>query len=338
MKRNYWSMLHVILIIILVFLSCNTSNAKVSTNSNQYYGKLHVNKTYLCDKNNNPVQLKGISSHGLGWYPEYINKKTIKELKEKWNMNVIRLAMYTEEYNGYCSSDKAQKEKLKSIIHTGIKAAKELDLYVIVDWHILSDGNPLKHVEEAVKFFEEISKKYKNDPHIIYEICNEPNGNTTWKDIKKYANKVIPVIRKHAPDAIIIVGTPTWSQDVDIAAKSPLSKYDNIMYALHYYADTHRDQLRDKMDKAIKKGLPIFVSEYGICDASGNGRINTKEANKWIALMNKHKISYVAWNLSNKNESSAILKSTTKKTSGFVNADLSDSGKWLKAMLTKKVV
>lgn len=320
----------------------NVSNLNISTDdaenktlfTNQYHGPLHVNETSLCDQYDNPVQLKGLSTHGLGWYPEYVNADLFQSFQKDWNMNVIRLAMYTEEYNGYCISDDAQKKNLKSLIHQGIQIAQDLDIYIIVDWHILSDNNPLTHVEEAMDFFAEISAQYKDDPHILYEICNEPNGNTTWEDIKSYAEQVIPVIRKNSPESIIIVGTPTWSQDVDIASKSPIEGYENLMYTLHFYADTHRDDLRNKMVTAIENGLPIFVSEYGICDASGNGPINQEEANRWVDLMNQYNISYVAWNLSNKDESSAIVKNTCEKTSDFTDDDLSDSGQWLKSMLT----
>ncbi len=303
--------------------------------SNSYYGKLHVNGKFLSDKNNKPVQLKGISTHGIAWFPQYINKDTFKTFKEDWNMNVIRLSMYTEDYGGYCSSDNNQKEYLKSLIYKGIDAAKELNMYVIVDWHILNDKNPLIHVDEAIKFFNEVSSKYGNDPHILYEICNEPNGDTSWEDIKSYSNKVIPVIRNNAPDSIIIVGTPNWSQDVDIASESPIENYDNLMYSLHFYADTHKDDLRNKMNKAIENGLPIFVTEYGLCDASGNGSINIPESNKWINALNKNNISYVAWNLSNKDESSAILSHLTEETVNFSSSDLSASGEWIKYMLTK---
>ena len=310
------------------------ANIKDAT-ANSYYGKLHVNGTLLSDKNNNPVQLKGISTHGISWFPQYINKDTFKSFRDDWNMNVIRLAMYSDDNNGYSSSDENEKNNLKSLIYKGIDAAKDLNMYVIVDWHILNDNNPLTNIDEAIDFFNEVSKKYGNDPHILYEICNEPSGSTSWEDIKLYSDEVIPVIRNNAPDSIIIVGTPNSSQDVDIASKSPIKNYDNIMYSLHFYADSHKDELRNKMNIAIKNGLPIFVTEYGICDASGNGSINVYEANKWIDTLNKNKISYVAWNLSNKNESSAILNHLTEKTSNFSSSDLSPSGEWLKYMLTK---
>ena len=208
-------------------------------------------------------------------------------------------------------------------------------MYVIIDWHILKDGNPKKQLKEAKSFFDTMSVQYKNQKNVIYEICNEPNGGTTWKDIKSYANDIIPAIRANDEDAVIIVGTPTWSQEVDKAAASPL-KYENVMYALHFYADTHQDSLRKTTENAIKAGLPIFVSEFGICDASGNGNVNKTQANKWIKLLDKYHVSYVGWNLSNKSESSAMIANSCNKTSGFKRSELSTAGKWMYDMLRKR--
>lgn len=300
-----------------------------------YYGVLHVEGTYLADAKGELVQLRGISTHGLGWFPEYVNEKAIRQFKEEWGCNVIRLAMYTAEYNGYCTSDAAQKENLKKIIDTGVTAATSHNMYVIIDWHILQDSNPHTNKEEAKKFFAEVAEKYKDNPNVIYEICNEPNGGVSWSEIKRYALEIIPVIREHAPEAVIIVGTPTWSQDVDLAAADPITEYGNIMYALHFYADTHRDGLREKCKTAVKRGLPVFVSEYGICDASGNGTINREQANLWISMLDSYGISYVAWNLSNKAESSSMIKSSCNKKNGFTESDLSEGGKWFVDMLQK---
>lgn len=298
-------------------------------------GPLHVEGTTLCDKNGKTVQLRGISTHGLSWYPQYVNDKCFKELHDKWGVNVVRLAMYTEEYNGYCTGDAQNRKELRALIKKGVKLAAKYNMYVIVDWHILSDGNPKSHKKAAKSFFKSMSKALKGYDNVLYEICNEPNGGTTWKEIKTYANEVISVIRENDEDAVIIVGTPTWSQDVDQAAASPI-KGDNIMYALHFYAGTHKAELRQKMVAAIKAGLPIFVTEYGICDSSGSGAVNKTEANKWIKSMDKYNVSYVAWNLSNKDETSAMIQSSCQKTSGFKRSDLSTSGKWVYDMLRKK--
>lgn len=311
------------------------AEAKTTTYYDASAGRLHVKGTKLVDKKGHEVQLRGVSTHGLSWYPQYVNDKCFAQLHDQWGANVVRLAMYTEEYNGYCSGDAKNRSDLKKLIKKGVRLAKKHKMYVIVDWHILSDGNPNSHKKEAKAFFREMSREFKGYNNVIYEICNEPNNGTSWKEIKSYARSVISTIRKNDKKAVIVVGTPTWSQDVDQAAADPI-KGDNIMYALHFYAATHKTDLRNKMTAAINKGLPVFVTEYGICDASGNGAIDKKEADRWIQTMDEYGVSYIAWNLSNKQESSSIIKSSCPKVSGFKKSELSDEGRWLYHLLRKK--
>lgn len=292
------------------------------------YGALQVKGNRLTDENGNQVQLKGISTHGLSWYPQYVNEDFFRQMRDEWNVEVVRLAMYTAEYNGYCVGDEGNKQTLKNVISEGVNHATNLGMYVIIDWHILSDSNPLQNKEEAKKFFAEMAERYQGYDNVIYEICNEPNSGAGWSDIKTYANEVIPVIRENDKDAIILVGTPNWSQFVNEAAADPITGYDNLMYVLHFYADTHRDDLRNTLQSAYNQGLPIFVSEFGICDASGNGAINVEEANKWIDLLDQNGISYCIWNLSNKDESSAFFKVDCNKSSGFTSEDLSEEALW----------
>lgn len=294
-------------------------------------GALQVIGTQLSDSSGNPIQLKGLSTHGLAWFPQYINEEAFREFHDDWNANVIRLAMYTAESGGYCTD--GDKENLKQLIRNGVQYATEQDMYVIVDWHILADQNPLQNTEDAKTFFTEMTAEFGDTENILYEICNEPNGNTAWSDIKAYAEEIIPIIRANDPDAIIIVGTPNWSQYVDQAAADPIKGYENVMYTLHYYAATHKDDLRQKMKEAVNAGLPVFVSEYGICDASGNGSIDKEQANLWVQTMDELGISYVGWNISNKNETSAIFRPECTKVSGFTKEDLSESGTWLYEML-----
>ena len=293
------------------------------------HGALSVKGTNIVDKNGQVVQLKGISTHGLQWFPQYVNKETFKFMRDEWGINVVRLAMYTDPNVGYT-------KELHKKVKEGINYATELGLYVIVDWHILSDGNPNTYKAEALEFFKEITTEYKDNENIIYEICNEPNGNVSWeREIKPYAQDVIKEIREIDKDAIIICGTPTWSQDVDVVAKSPIEGYDNIMYALHFYAATHTDWIRNKAKKAIDSGLPIFVSEFGICDASGNGGIDYNQSEQWMNFLNENNISWIMWNLSNKQETSAIINSNCNKVTEWTEDELSNAGKWLVEALKK---
>lgn len=296
-------------------------------------GALKVRGGKLCDKKGRPVQLKGVSTHGLAWFPQYVNQKCFNQLSQKWGINCVRLALYTEEYGGYCSG--GSRSNLKKLVKQGVEYAKKADMYVIIDWHILSDGNPNTHRRSAKAFFTYMSRTFSKYNNVLYEICNEPNGGTTWTSIKKYANYVIPAIKENDPDAVIIIGTPTWSQELDKAVAHPVKGYSNIMYSLHFYAGTHKLELRNTLRAALKRKLPVFVTEFGICDASGNGALNKIEANRWIRTMNKYGVSYICWNLSNKNESSALIKSSCRKTYGFTRSDLSASGRWFVDMMKK---
>jgi len=300
-------------------------------NAFKEYGKLKLIGTQLSAADGRPVQLKGPSTLGLVWYPEIINKKAFETI-HSWGANLIRLAMYTAEEDGYLTG--GDQEFTKGLIDQGVRYATELGMYAIIDWHILSDGNPADNKDEAVRFFEEITAKYKDYGNVIYEICNEPNGDAaTWDVVKAYAEEVIPVIRKNAPDAIVLVGTPCWSQLVDQAADNPVQADGPIMYSVHYYAATHKQELRDKVTYALGKNAPVFIDEYSNCDASGNGIIDHEEAKAWAKLVDDNCISYAQWNLSYRDESSAMIKADCTKTSDWTDDELTETGLWMKGRL-----
>ncbi len=326
-----------VLFLAVVFVFCLFLAAPAKTTGAAAPPALSVSGTKIVNSDGKTVQLRGVSTHGLSWYPEYVNQSAFTYMKKNWKINTVRLAMYTAEYNGYCVGGKANRKNLEDIIDKGVQYATNAGMYVIIDWHILSDGNPKKYEKKALKFFKKMAKKYKDHTNVIYEICNEPNGGTSWSAIRSYATKVIKKIRNYDKNALILVGTPNWSQDVDVAAKDPISsKYQNIMYTCHFYAGTHGKTYRNKVQTALDAGLPIFVSEFGICDASGTGSLNKKQGQKWLTFLDQNKISYVAWNLSNKDESSALIQSSCTKVTGWKKKELSAFGKWYVNWLTGK--
>lgn len=291
----------------------------------QRHGRLYVKGTHIKDKNHKNYVIQGVSTHGIAWFPQYINKRGFQYLRDHYGVNTIRIAMYSNPDDGY-------KKALHKKVTTAVKYAKSLGMYVIIDWHILNDSNPNTpdNIKRSKAFFTEMSKKFKRYNNVIYEICNEPNGGCTWdNDIKPYAEKIIKTIRKNDKKAIIIVGTPTWSQDVDVAADNPIRHQKNIVYACHYYAATHKEYLRDKIKYAIDKGIPVLVSEFSICDASGNGYVDKQSGSEWFKFLNKYKIGRVAWSLCNKDESASLLKSSCTSTTRFRKSDLSETGRWI---------
>lgn len=305
------------------------------------HGRLAVKGADLVDNKGKKFQLRGISTHGINWdvgYP-YVNKASFQTLRDDWGANAVRLALYTSEYNGYCSG--GNKKELEKRVEAGVNYATELGMYVIIDWHILSDGNPKTRMKEAKSFFRKMSRKYKKQKNVIYEICNEPNG-CDWKTVKSYANQIIKVIRKNDKKAIIVVGTPNWSQlgsdgTHNEVADSPIKGYKNIMYSLHFYAKewSHNKYLPAKLSYARRKGVPVMVTEFGMSAASGNGGISTSSTGKWLKRLNKMNISYFCWSLSNKRESSALLAPGTEKISGWKKKDLSKAGKYIQKWYRK---
>lgn len=318
-----------VVLCLLMLVGCNSTpkesfDGKVRPSVN---GVLKVVDGKLCDEKGNQVMLRGISNNGVSVSHMFINDDTFKEISHFMGANVIRLALYTWGVGsvGYCSG--GDKELLIKDVVDGVKYAENNDMYAMIDWHILDDGNPNKYIEDAKVFFDQVSKEFKDSKNVIYEICNEPNK-CEWQDIKDYAEIIIPIIRNNDPDSLIIVGTPNWSQDVDVAANEPLD-FDNIMYTLHFYSATHKQSLRDKAQYAIDNGLPLFVTEFGITAASGGFPIDEEEGNTWIEFLEKNGISYIMWNFSRAAEPCAALNRNELKSKDFKIDDFSQAGKWL---------
>lgn len=309
------------------------ANAPIGEGFAADHGALKVDGVNLVDQNGDPIQLYGMSTHGMAWFPQFVSYDSFKTLRDDWNTNCVRLAMYTHEYNGYCTG--GDQNYLKSLVRSGVDAATDLGMYVIIDWHILQEQDPNVYKEQSLAFFKEMSETYADHTNVLYEICNEPNGYATWDSVKSYAEEVIPVIRANDPDAVIIVGTPTWSQDIDKAKDNPLDE-DNILYALHFYAGTHKDSLWNRLDSCVQNGLPVFVSEFGMCDASGNGANDFTSTQSWFEVIEKYNISFCCWNLANKDEASSVIKSSCSKVSDWSKDDLSESGKWIRNYFRSK--
>ena len=294
--------------------------------------KLKVKGIKLTNETGEAVQLRGISTLGLR-YPEYITRESFETFRDEWGANTIRLAMYTDESGGYCTD--GNKEELKEIMLKGVEIATGLDMYVIVDWHILYDKTPMLYKDEACRFFDEISERLADHTNVIYEICNEPQESPFGEVIRPYAEEIIPVIRKHDKDSMIIVGTNNWSQDVDDVIGQKCSD-ENVMYALHFYASTHQDKYLEKAKKALSGNVPLFISECSICDASGDGVIDYEMGKRWIDFADENDISYIVWNLSNKDESSSLIRPEVKTLPCWKDEEYSDTAKWFKKIMSDK--
>jgi endoglucanase len=286
---------------------------------------LKVTGTQLVNKNGQPILLRGMSFGWHNWWPRFYNAETVSWLKKDWGCNVVRAAMGVEPDGGYIKAPAWSKGKIKEVIDAAIKE----NIYVIVDWH----SHNIRQ-EEAKQFFTEIATQYGKQPHIIYEIFNEPEQQS-WADVKAYSIELIKTIRAIDPDNIILVGSPHWDQDVHLVADDPIQGYNNLMYTLHFYAGTHKQQLRERGDYALKKGLPIFISESAGMEATGNGPLNETEWNEWINWAEKNKISWITWSVSDKDETCSVLLPTASSNGNWNAKDLKPSGLKARELIRK---
>jgi len=307
------------IVLFLLLISCTLQAQFVKAN-----GQLRVEGTQLVNEKGNPIVLRGVS---FGWHslwPRFYNKKAVKWLKKDWNCNVVRAAMGIEHGdNNYLENPSFSKEKIKAIIDGAIKE----DIYVIIDWHSHN-----VNLEEAKAFFNEISNEYGKYPNIIYEIFNEPD-HETWEEVKAYSEEVIRIIRSNDSDNIILVGSPKWDQDVHLPAANPIVGYDNLMYTMHFYAATHEKWLRDRVDEAMEKGLPIFISESAGVEATGDGPLNEVAWQEYINWMESKKLSWITWSISDKEETCSMLLKSAASTGNWKPSDLRESGSKTRAYL-----
>jgi aryl-phospho-beta-D-glucosidase BglC (GH1 family)/lysophospholipase L1-like esterase len=279
-------------------------------------GNLQVVGTQLSDAKGKPVRLVGASFGWSNFHPRFYTAKTVKWLKDDWNVNVIRASMGIDPDGAYLQNPEANLKSVETVVDAAIKEG----IYVIIDWHAHKI-----HTREARVFFDKISRKYGKYPNIIYEVFNEPEKES-WEDVKNYSEEIIRTIRKNDTNNIILVGCPEWDQRIDLVQKNPIKGEKNLMYTVHFYAGTHGKWLRDRTDDAMKSGIPVFISESAGMEASGDGKFDYPEWQSYFDWMNKRQLSWITWSVSDKKETCSMLLPSASSEGGWKLSDLNESG------------
>ncbi|MET9419843.1 MULTISPECIES: cellulase family glycosylhydrolase [unclassified Streptomyces] len=294
-------------------------------------GQLKVCGTKLCNQYGNPIQLRGMSTHGLQWYSQCVTNGSLDALATDWKADVLRISMYVQE-GGYETDPRGFTDKVHSII----EQATARGMYAIVDWHMLSPGDPHHNLSRAKTFFTEIAQRHKDKTNVLYEIANEPSG-VSWSRIKSYAEELIPVIRRYDADTPVLVGTRAWSSlgvsegsNESEVVNSPVNA-SNIMYTFHFYAASHKDEYLSALSRAADR-VPMFVTEFGTQDYAGEGANDFTMSQRYIDLMASKKISWVNWNYSDDNRSGAVFNSGTCAANGpwTGTGSLKPAGVWVR--------
>jgi endoglucanase len=313
---------------VLTFcLAATVSSAQTQT-AVQKYGQLRVSGTHIVDKNGAPVTLRGMSLYWSQWVPKYWTYNTIKWLRDDWKITVIRCPMAVGS-GGYLTNPTTEQNKVIAVAD----AAISLGIYVIIDFH--TDAGLPAAAPQAKTFFTAMAKRYANVPNVLYETWNEPL-NVSWASVlKPYHESMIDTIRQFDPDGIVICGTRNWSQEVAEAAANPVNRA-NVAYTLHFYANTHKQGLRDKAQSAINLGAALFVTEYGTTDASGKGTVNASESNLWWTFLDNNSIGHANWSVADIPEASAALNANASVDGGWSTSNIKESGLLVRGHLIAK--
>ncbi|RSN32825.1 chemotaxis protein [Amycolatopsis sp. WAC 04169] len=293
-------------------------------------GKLHVCGVKLCNQYGKPIQLRGMSTHGIQWYSQCVKTASLDALANDWKADILRVAMYIQD-DGYESNPR----KFTDMMHNYIEEATKRGMYVLVDWHQLDPGDPNVNTDLAKTFFTEIAQRHKDKVNIIYDVANEPNG-VSWADVKRYAEEVIPVIRAQDPDSVVFLGTHGWStfgvsdqRDETDILNNPVNA-TNIMYTFHFYAASHQDEHYDALARTADK-LPVFVTEFGTQTYTGDGGNDFTFSQKYLDLLAAKKIGWTNWNFSDDFRSGAVFKTGTCAGNSFTGTSmLKPAGVWVR--------
>jgi endoglucanase len=296
-------------------------------------GQLAVCGVKLCNQYGNPIQLRGMSTHGLQWYSQCVNDASLTALSSDWHADIVRISMYIQE-DGY-ETDPARYTNLVSTIIDKVTAR---GMYALVDWHMLDPGDPHYNLSRAKTFFTEIARRHNGKNNLLYEIANEPSG-VSWSRIRSYAEELIPVIRASDPETPILVGTRAWSSlgvsdggnETEVVS-NPV-RASNIMYTFHFYAASHGDEYLNALSRAADR-IPMFVTEFGTQTYTGDGGNDFTMSARYLDLMAAKKISWTNWNFSDDFRTGAVFKEGICSSGPYTGTSpLKSAGVWIRGRI-----
>jgi len=291
------------------------------------HGRLRVAGAEIVGEHGNTVQLKGMSFFWSQWEfgAKYYTEGVVNWLVDDWKCSLVRAVLGIHESGGYLQDPGTEKAKIELVINAGIAKG----IYVLVDWH---DHHAESHINEAKGFFDEMARKYGDYPNLLWETYNEPLS-VSWSGvIKPYHEQLVGVIRQHSQN-VIILGTRNWCQYPDEASWDPVSG-SNLAYTVHFYAFSHKGELRDRVVQAKSAGVPVFATEWGTCHANGDGQVDVGSTNEWLGFLAYHGISWANWAISDKSEACSALAQGAPTNGGWSDGQLTQSGRLVRGELS----
>lgn len=326
-----------------------SSVAVVTENAVEVNGKLKVKGTNIVNSSGKTFVLKGMSSYGIQDCSDFFTTEVIKTLAEDWGCNVLRICITGDANTGYLKDPDKYFDPICKICDMCISQG----IYVILDWDVEYEKAANENKAKAVDFFTRISAIYSDSPNILYEVENnriltedDAKIKDEWeKNIKPFANDVIKAIRKNSPSSVVIVGAPERGLAIDTLTSKTRIKGDNIAYSSRIYSASHGLEYREKIQKAIKQGTCVLVTEWGLCSSDGTESLNISETDAWSLFMEQNNISWCNYAIGStfSDEANALYLinekySDEQKAAHWPAGLLTKSGIYIKGILLKDII
>ncbi|MFC7194069.1 glycoside hydrolase family 5 protein [Halosimplex aquaticum] len=246
--------------------------------------RLHTDGRWIRDPQGNEVQLRGMATADPGFYRRH-HPKSFEEVLRRatdtadgWHPNVVRLPITQDSVNHF-----GIDTVIEEFVRPSVDILASRDVYALVDFHLIrpytqeatetynsNNDDTLSPIDDVMTtFWEAVAPEFADDEHVIYELFNEPTQPTmygddagAWQTWRDAAQPWVDLVREHAPDTPIIVGSPRWTSVTHMAPEYPFEG-ENLIYAAHIYPDNGAPSEFDQYYGEPANDVPVVVTEFG---------------------------------------------------------------------------
>ncbi|WP_459191298.1 sugar-binding protein [Halosimplex sp. J119] len=263
---------------------------------------------WLVDEDGNEVVLRGLATVEPLWGMNYADQRgadyweSLDRLTDEsngWYPSVVRIPC-TTEYEKLGIETYAER-----FLDPIVEHCADNGVYALIDHHLVKEYESDETDRLMRTFWETVAPRYADDSHVLYELYNEPTEPAHWGDDeaawsawKEIAQPWVDLVREHAPETPLVVGSPRWTSLPHMAVEDPFEG-KNLVYAGHIYPDNGQPGEFDDTYGAPAEDVPVMITEFG-WDATSDSDVDQGTTSGWGDpffewLESYENVSWIGW-------------------------------------------